>query len=281
LAIAAAEPSPSTISVSSSKPLTEPQLAIVFFKESVNQYEAIRGDILGLATEDQQAFTDSVADTYRKLADLLLQQDRILEAQRVLDLLKVQELDEYLDGVRSTAATQRGVDTLGAERQIASRTVLGGYELAQLRQIPVSDLSEAQRQRLAELDTAQRQVIRDFRTFIASPEIQALVAQLETDIQQDLLTELDQFINLQNDLATIQRETGQTAVMVYPLILDDRLGTGADHPLQRAQPLPGARGQSRTQRRHSRLSPSPRRPQQRPPPPGPAALPLAGGAHGR
>jgi CHAT domain-containing protein/Tfp pilus assembly protein PilF len=203
--------------------LTEPQLAIVFFKESVNQWEAIRGDIRGLDTADQQAFTDSVADTYRKLADLLLQQDRILEAQRVLDLLKVQELDEYLDGVRSTAATQRGVDPLGAERQIASRTVLGGYELAQLRQIPVSDLSEAQRQRLAELDTAQRQVIRDFRDFIASPEIQALVAQLETDIQQDLLTELDQFINLQNDLAAIQRETGQTAVMVYPLILDDRL----------------------------------------------------------
>jgi CHAT domain-containing protein/Tfp pilus assembly protein PilF len=203
--------------------LTEPQLATVFFKESVNQYEAIRGDIRGLATADQQAFTDSVASTYRKLADLLLQQDRILEAQRVLDLLKVQELDEYLDGVRSTAATQRGVDTLGAERQIASRTVLGGYELAQLRQIPVSDLSAAQRQRLAELDTAQRQVISDFRTFIASPEIQALVAQLDTDIQQDLLTELDEFANLQNDLADIQRQTGQTAVMVYPLILEDRL----------------------------------------------------------
>jgi CHAT domain-containing protein/Tfp pilus assembly protein PilF len=203
--------------------LAEPQLAIVFLKESVNQYEAIRGDIRGLATEDQQAFTDSVADTYRKLADLLLQQDRILEAQRVLDLLKVQELDEYLDGVRSTAATQRGVDTLAAEWQIASRTVLGGYELAQLRQIPVSDLSADQRQRIVELDTAQRQVISDFRTFIASPEIQALVAQLDTDIQQDLLTELDEFDNLQNDLADIQRQTGQTAVMVYPLILDDRL----------------------------------------------------------
>jgi CHAT domain-containing protein/Tfp pilus assembly protein PilF len=201
----------------------EPQLAIVFFKESVNQYEAIRGDIRGLDTADQQAFTDSVADTYRQLADLLLQQDRILEAQRVLDLLKVQELDEYLDGVRSTAATQRGVDPLGAERQIASRTVLGGYELAQLRQIPVSDLSQAQRQRLTELDAAQRQVIRDFRDFIDSPEIQALVAQLDTDIQQDLLTELDEFANLQNDLADIQRQTGQTAVMVYPLILEDRL----------------------------------------------------------
>jgi CHAT domain-containing protein/Tfp pilus assembly protein PilF len=203
--------------------LTGPQLAIVFFKESVNQWEAIRGDIRGLDTEDQQAFTDSVADTYRKLADLLLQQDRILEAQRVLDLLKVQELDEYLDGVRSTDTTERGVDPLGAERQIASRTVLGGYELAQLRQIPISDLSQAQRQRLAELDAAQRQVIRDFRDFIDSPEIQALVAQLETDIQQDLLTELDEFDNLQNDLADIQRQTGQTAVMVYPLILEDRL----------------------------------------------------------
>ncbi|MCY7321785.1 MAG: hypothetical protein LH660_08295, partial [Phormidesmis sp. CAN_BIN36] len=45
----------------------------------------------------------TVADTYRTLADLLLQQDRVLEAQQVLDLVKVQELDDYLRNVRGTA----------------------------------------------------------------------------------------------------------------------------------------------------------------------------------
>ncbi|WP_264308926.1 hypothetical protein [[Leptolyngbya] sp. PCC 7376] len=41
------------------------------------------------------------------MADLLLQEDRILEAQRVLDLLKVQELNDlFSDNVRSAEAEQ-------------------------------------------------------------------------------------------------------------------------------------------------------------------------------
>ncbi|ASC70031.1 uncharacterized protein XM38_009610 [Halomicronema hongdechloris C2206] len=200
--------------------LEQPELAIVFLKQSVNQWEAMRGDIGGLSVEDQQAFTDSIASSYRKLADMLLQQDRILEAQRVLDLLKVQELDEYLQGVRSTAQTESGVDLLDPERQIRNRTIAIGYELAQLRDMPYAELSEAQKQRLAELDAAQQDVIQDFRAFIDSPEIQALVAQLQSDVQeQDVLAELDEFINLQNNLRAID----QTAVLIYPLILEERL----------------------------------------------------------
>jgi tetratricopeptide (TPR) repeat protein len=83
----------------------QPELAIVFLKASVDVRESIRGDIRGLDTALQQSFTDTVTDDYRLLADLLLQQNRILEAQRVLDLLKVQELDEALRGVRSTSDT--------------------------------------------------------------------------------------------------------------------------------------------------------------------------------
>jgi hypothetical protein len=85
----------------------QPELAIIFLKASVDIREAIRGDIRGLDTDLQQSFTDTVADDYRLLADLLLQQDRILEAQRVLDLLKVQELDDYLQDVRRNGRTER------------------------------------------------------------------------------------------------------------------------------------------------------------------------------
>ena len=72
---------------------SEPQLAIIFFQEAVNIYEEFRERHQSFEQDNQTTFTAAVEDTYRKLADLLLQQDRILEAQQVLDLLKVQELD--------------------------------------------------------------------------------------------------------------------------------------------------------------------------------------------
>ncbi|MBE9097877.1 tetratricopeptide repeat protein [Vacuolonema iberomarrocanum] len=200
--------------------LGEAELAIIFFKQAVNRWEEIRGNIRGLTLEQQQTFTDRVSDSYRRLADLLLQADRVLEAQRVLDLLQVQELDEYLQDVRGNADTESGVALLDPEVEISNRAIAIGYELAALRAIPVAELTDEQRQRLAELDAAQRDIIQDFQAFINSPDVQALVAQLQGDVrEQDVLAELDEFINLQNNLQAID----QNAVLIYPLILADRL----------------------------------------------------------
>ena len=58
----------------------------------------------------QQSYAETVADTYRHLANLLLQQNRVLEAQEVLDLLKLQELDDYLRNVRGNKQTAQGLD---------------------------------------------------------------------------------------------------------------------------------------------------------------------------
>ncbi len=80
----------------------QPELAIVFYKQSVNVRESIRREIQVLPREVRQSYTRTVADTYRALADLLLKQNRVLEAQQVLDLLKVQELEDYLHTVRGT-----------------------------------------------------------------------------------------------------------------------------------------------------------------------------------
>ena len=198
----------------------QPELAIVFYKQSVNVREAIRDDIRGLSQDQQQSFTDTIASSYRALADLLLQQNRILEAQRVLDLLRVQELDDYLDGVRSTAQTESGIDLRDPEQAINNRVIAVGYELAQLRDIPPSQLTDTQIQRLGDLDTSQREMAADFQGFLNSPEIQALVAELDASLrEQDILARADEFINLQNNLRAID----QNAVLIYPLILEDRL----------------------------------------------------------
>lgn len=205
--------------------MDKPELAIVFLKQSINRREAIRSDIRELSPELQQSFTDSIAHTYRKLADLLLQSDRVLEAQRVLDLIRVQELDEYLQNVERGAQTGSGVELLEPETQIRDRqqaitnqAVAIGEELAQLRQVETR--TPEQMQRITELEAMQADVIAQFEDFIYSDSVQALIDQLSREArQQDLITELNELVTLQDNLRALE----QNAVLLYPLILDDRI----------------------------------------------------------
>ena len=202
--------------------------AIVFYKQAVNTYETIRKDIRGLPTELQNSYKENVAGTYRELADLLLQQNRVLEAQRVLDLLKIQELDEFLRGVRGNTNTQRGIENLPPEQQInqgyqklIDQAVSIGKELTKLRSIKPKERTIAQDQLIAQLDQQETELVKAFTKFIDSDEVKALLKKLEAIAfnQQDLLGRLSEFNALQDNLRNLQ----QDAVLLYPLILENRL----------------------------------------------------------
>lgn len=59
----------------------------------MNVLETLHHGLNGLLSELQQSFTDSVVNTDRGLASILF---KFLEAQSVLDLLRPQELKDYL-----------------------------------------------------------------------------------------------------------------------------------------------------------------------------------------
>lgn len=169
----------------------QPELAIVFYKQSVNTTEAIRKDLRVLPKEQQQSYTETVAYTYRRLADLLLKQDRVLEAQRVLDLLKVQELDDYLRNVRGNNNTAQGLPNLPPEQQtwtsyeaILNKAMEIGKQLTQLRQIKPENRTAEQEQRIAQLVNIQQKIVEDFNNFIESPEVLALVEQLNPKVRK-------------------------------------------------------------------------------------------------
>jgi CHAT domain-containing protein/Tfp pilus assembly protein PilF len=224
----------------------QPELAIVFFKQSINVTEGIRKDLRVLPKEQQQSYTETVADTYRTLADLLLKQDRVLEAQRVLDLLKVQELDDYLRNVRGNNNTAQGLPNLPLEQQtwtsyqaILDKAIEIGTELTQLRQIKPDNRTAEQEQRIAQLVNAQEKIVKDFNNFTESPEVSALVQQLNPKARKaDLVNNLDELIGLQDNLRNLQ----QKAVLLYPLILDDRieliLTTPDSPPIRRTVQVP-------------------------------------------
>jgi CHAT domain-containing protein/tetratricopeptide (TPR) repeat protein len=226
----------------------QPELAIVFYKQSVNVTEAIRKDLRVLPKEQQQSFTETVAGRYRRLADLLLKQDRILEAQRVLDLLKVQELEDYLSNVRGNNNTAQGLPNLPPEQQtwtsyqtILNKAIEIGKELTQLRQLKKQNgtLTSAQEQRIAQLVKAQETIRAEFNNFTRSPEVLALVTQRSPEtLSQDLLLRMGDFNALQDNLKNLQ----QKAVLLYPLILDDRieliLTTPDSPPIRRTVQVP-------------------------------------------
>jgi CHAT domain-containing protein len=167
----------------------QPELAIVFLKQSVNVTEAIRQDIQGLPQEQQQSYTETIASSYRRLADLLLQQDRVLEAQEVIDLLKLQELEDYLRDVRGNVQTAQGLDFWEAEQKI-----LQLYH-QWTEQTPLPPLE----------------------TFLNSPEVTALVGQLQRTARGQNLNP-EQLARLQDNLQALDN-----AALLYPLILDDRI----------------------------------------------------------
>ncbi|NJR53578.1 MAG: CHAT domain-containing protein [Acaryochloris sp. CRU_2_0] len=191
--------------------------------------------------EIQQTYTQSVASAYRTLADLLLEQDRVLEAQQVLDLLKVQELEDYLTNVRGNAQTVKGIDYLQPEQQILAKfneplktAIQLGEELSQLRKTPEANRTSAQQQRIGQLVKLETELRNQFNAFIKSPEILSYIQQLSYEAQEQSLN-LPQLNALRDNLQKLN------AVLLYPLIFEDRLEliltTPGSPPLRRTVPV--------------------------------------------
>ena len=75
----------------------KPDTAALFFKNAVNAYQSQREQISRIGVGELQSYTGSIASTYRQLAALLIEQDRLPEAEQVLDMLKE---DEQFDFIR-------------------------------------------------------------------------------------------------------------------------------------------------------------------------------------
>ncbi len=108
--------------------LNQNYLAIAFYKSSINITEAIRKDIRNLAQADRQSYLATVADRYRHLADLLLKQGRVMEALQVLDLLKLQELEDYFKNIKGSDRTAKGVRLLEPEKAVSDKLLAISFD---------------------------------------------------------------------------------------------------------------------------------------------------------
>ncbi|MGI0485047.1 tetratricopeptide repeat protein [Pantanalinema rosaneae CENA516] len=185
----------------------QPELAIIFYKQSVNVHETIRSDIRQLPRELQESYTQSIAGSYRILANLLIEQGRIGEAQQVLERLKIQELNDFTKGTRTpTAIAEVGLTALETQikGQYSSLIAFG------------SKFYDCEQQRCAqygELKTQYQTLSKEFQTF---------VEQIKQQLRDARLTHVDQSTQDFQSSADRVVTANSNAILIYPLVLADK-----------------------------------------------------------
>ncbi|MEO1133227.1 MAG: tetratricopeptide repeat protein [Cyanobacteria bacterium J06639_1] len=184
----------------------QPEIAVAFYKESVNIREGIRTNIRSLSYNLQESYTQRIAGTYRRLADLLLDQGRVLEAQQVLELLKIQEIRDYTRNARS--GNQPEVQYLLQEENVlAAYGDLITFEkrLSDCERASCNSLSSLRRQR----DDLKREYNREVQ------QLRAILDNRNRDTffdPKDLSKQAIELVNAQPG-----------TMLIYPFITEDKV----------------------------------------------------------
>jgi CHAT domain-containing protein len=201
------------------------QLAIFFYKHCVNNREKVRLNPKAFSTQQIQAYSLTVSQTYRALGEALLKGERVIEAQRIMDLVKVEELEEYFNNVPGNQRTAKGIELLTSEKPIKQKldttldnAVVLGKELTALRKIPPQKRSPQQKQRIEQLVAAQQELLEEFNKFITSSSIQSQVEQISRTARRQNL-DLESLNEIRDNLGRLS----QKSVLLYPLVLKDSL----------------------------------------------------------
>jgi CHAT domain-containing protein/TPR repeat protein len=189
--------------------------AIFFGKRAVNAYQEARASLPAQDSMTQRSFIKSKEVAYRELADLLVTQGRLVEAQQVLGMLKEQEYQDYV--------RRSGEDTGGAPKQAtltpAERSAENSQELfaGQLalrgreRGILISKQGRtpAEEKQLAALETGLQASGQAFQIFL-----DRLGDELGNTKQATRVNDLRESQALMEDL----RELGSGAVALYTIV---------------------------------------------------------------
>ncbi len=204
-----------------------PALAIFYGKQAVNTLQAQRGRLSELEAGLQSSFLSGVEKYYKRLSDLLIAQGRLPEAQQVLELLKQQELYDFVRRDADTAAGDAAAysafeqQQLGAYQAASAELTDIGRELLELEAIkPFARGPEQQ----ARIDTLRPQLDAAHRDFQAALErIEQAFAAIAQDDRREELAERQLGNDNRGLVRAVAAAGGSDAVLIHYLMLDERL----------------------------------------------------------
>jgi CHAT domain-containing protein/Tfp pilus assembly protein PilF len=155
------------------KNLKNTQFSIFYGKQSVNTFQNLRADNSKFKRVIKKSYLETRKHTYCHLANLLIDNGRIPEAQHVLDMLKEKE---YFDFTRrdpsSSTPTYSQMDFTEFEKQWLDKyrivtedysVISGDYYLLKKKKMK----NDAEKKRMKELETSLEQYRKDYDQYLA------------------------------------------------------------------------------------------------------------------
>jgi len=200
------------------KSLQKPSLAVLFGKQGIDRFQQLRRNIGGLDKEARRSFLKSKEDYYRELAELLISEGRLPEAQQVLDLLKAEEYSGFTqrrgaedsDSVARTPAEDKSDKEYD---RIADEIAAIGDEWTQLDRKPARSTDEENRYN--ELSG---------RLTAANQRFQAFLKNLYSSFGKGdhANASVETIDERTAGLQTLAGELGSGTVAVYAAVFDDK-----------------------------------------------------------
>jgi CHAT domain-containing protein/Tfp pilus assembly protein PilF len=195
-------------------------LGVFYGKQAVNTTQTLRSDIRGLSPDLQRGFLKGNEKPYHTLAELLIAQGRLAEAEQVLALLKEEEYFEYIrrDGDEASSLNRRA--DLTAEEtewqkrydEIGGQLMAIGSERGAL--LAKKTLTPEETQRLTMLDSDISVGNQKFQQFLGELA-QHFSAKVDANRRIEDLRETQ---GIMEDL----RELPEGTVAIYTLAAQDR-----------------------------------------------------------
>ncbi len=200
--------------------------AIFFEKRSVNIIQDLRGSIATLSKSQQKSFLLPRTQVYRHLAGLLIDQDRLAEAQQILTMLKEEEFSDYVRGnlVRLDSLDTRVTYTILEENwdqrylKIQDRLVTLGRDVMVLRKKRRQGLTPQEEEKLTSLRQDLKLAKTAYRRFLDTLD-RELAASNPERIREISSKNLDKLKSMQGVL----RELEGRAVLIHYLETDSTL----------------------------------------------------------
>lgn len=153
------------------KSFQQPSLAILYGKEAINRFQQIRSRIRTLERGLQASYLTSKERVYRELANMLIGQGRLAEAQQVLHMLKEEEYFQFIRRSANQSPNETQVDFTPEEaewenryKEISNRIAEIGRERGALRQ--KQNRSPVEEQRLNQLEHDLEIANQRFQSFL-------------------------------------------------------------------------------------------------------------------
>jgi CHAT domain-containing protein/Tfp pilus assembly protein PilF len=197
--------------------------AIFFGKQAVNTLQGIRNANIELQDRYRKTYVKERMDVYRRLADLLIEAGRFLEAEQVLAMLKEEEYFDFIrrngndmpdDTQASLNLPEQAVNTEYIE--ITNRLAQTGMEYRQLREIDDSARTEVEQARYTELRTQLILATSEFKRFLSELKTAKVFPEGERLFSVAELEALTAFHGTLEDL-------DKSAVAVHFLAMPDKL----------------------------------------------------------